>query len=115
MRSYAGLMSIRTLFAVLVALAVLFAPSVTSPAMASAPDHQMQMMQAGNCEMPVSGKSGHDKMDGNCCIAMCTATAVPPSVPVLEKHVPGKTAYFSAPLFSLGSPIELPTPPPRRS
>lgn len=114
MRSYARLMSIRRLFAILVALAVLFAPSVTSTAMASAPDHQMQMMQAGHCEMPMSGKSGHDKMDGkNCCISMCMAVAINPSAPPAEHALAHVQATFPTPKSYLGHLTEIATPPPR--
>lgn len=45
-------MSIRTLFAMLVAVAVLFAPALTraGEAFAAVPDHHMQTMESGHCK-----------------------------------------------------------------
>ena len=71
--------SLRPLFATLVAFAMLFAPLAmeAGSAMAMAPaDHQSQMMEKGHCgDQPAKGKDGK-VMDKSCCVAMCTAVAV---------------------------------------
>lgn len=107
-------MSIRKLFAILVALAVLLAPGVTGSAMAAAPDHDMQMMQAGHCDMPVSGKADHDKMAGkNCCIAMCMAVALAPASRADVRPPRAAIAQFALPRTYHGTLSEIATPPPR--
>ena len=114
MRSYARLMSIRTLFAILVALAVLLAPGVTGAAMAASPDHHMQMMQSGHCNMPMSGKSDHDKMSGkNCCISMCMAVAIAPSAPADVQPLSAQVTQFALARTYHGTLAEIATPPPR--
>ena len=115
-----GSVNIRKLFGILVALAVLFAPALTSAgaAYAAVPEHQMQMMDAGHCTSAPSGNHGksgtHDKsMTKSCCIAMCMALAVAPSAPV-ESRMPQRiVTVFPAPSFRLGLPAEIATPPPR--
>src|SRR5438093_794418 len=67
MRAYACLVSIRKLFAILVALAVLFAPSVTYASMPAATPHHHggQMMEMGDWQMQGMDMSqmDHSKMD----------------------------------------------------
>ena len=109
-------MSIRKLFTLLLALAVLVAPDVTSAAMAASPHHDMAMMEAGHCQSPASGGAHHDKMDGkSCCIAMCMALAVAPSIPTEPMPPRQQLAGFMAPNAYHGLPAEIATPPPRRS
>ena len=52
MSAYVPSVSIRKLFAMLVAVAVMFVPAVTgmSAALAAVPDHHMQMMSTGHCK-----------------------------------------------------------------
>lgn len=117
--AYGNPVSLRNLFATIIALALLFAPAAmqSGAAMASSmpSNHHSQMMDKGHCgEKPEDRKSG---MAGGelCCVAMCAAVAVAsastvkafaflPSVerPALEQ--PGHS--FLA---------ELATPPPRRA
>jgi hypothetical protein len=107
--------SIRKLFALLLAVSVLFAPGVAGAAMASSPHHAMQMMQSGHCQTPPSS-SGDHKMGGkSCCIAMCMAVAVAPSAPAQSSPPRQQVAQFSAPQTYRGLPAEIATPPPRGS
>lgn len=109
-------MSIRKLFAILVALSVLFAPAVTGAAMAAAPHHSMQMIAAGHCQAPPAKSDDHDKMGGkNCCISMCTAVAVAPSAPAETTEPRQQIAEFIPPKTYHGLLTEIATPPPRRS
>ena len=128
MRAYAPAVSIRKLLTLFVAIAVLFAPSMTraGQVMAAVPDHQMQMMDSGHCKSPPStdnpdtakhGKSGsHDKgKDKSCCMAMCMAVALSP--PLSES---GDSVHAALPTFPLlsqyhGRITEIATPPPRRA
>ena len=114
-------MSLRTLFAALVAMAVLFAPAMTraGQAFAAVPDHHAQMMQSGHCKMAPSHSSDgersskNDKAGMSCCISMCMAVAVTPPAPLAV--VP---THAAAPTFPLthqyhGLIAEIATPPPR--
>src|SRR5437764_12059482 len=110
------LMSIRALFAILVAIAVLLAPTISGAAMAAAPHHGMEMMEAGHCQSPPSNNGHHDRTDGkSCCIAMCMALAVAPSAPAEISPSREQMAQFAAPQAYRGLPAEIATPPPRHS
>lgn len=116
MRSYGLFVSIPKLFAILLALSVLFGPAVTGAAMAAAPHQGMQMMEVGHCQSPPSKSGDHDKMgDKNCCIAMCTAVAVAPSVPAEITEPRRQMAQFASPKAYHGLLAEIATPPPRHS
>ena len=116
MRSYGASVSIRKLFAIILALSVLFAPAVAGAAMAASPQHDMQMMEAGHCEAPPSGTAHHDKMDGkSCCISMCMAVAVAPSTPAETMPLRQEVAEFALPKTYHGLHGEISTPPPRIS
>jgi hypothetical protein len=107
--------SIRRLFAILLALSVLIAPSVTSAAMAAAPQHAMQMMEAGHCHMPTA-PADHGNADGkSCCISMCMAVAVAPSAPAEVAPPRQQMAQFAPPAVYQGTLTEIATPPPRHS
>ena len=115
MNAHGHPMSIRKLLTALIALAVLFAPAVTSAAAANAavPDHQMQMMDSGHCK---SIPSSHDKSDGHsCCISIFLGLAAARSVPLAEiKPLVSPPVSFIPTLHRpyLG---EIATPPPRHS
>lgn len=115
MSAYNHPMSSRKLFAILVAVAVLFAPAFTGAGMASAtvPDHHAQMMEKGHCEAP--GDEDQDKSTGKmaCCSAMCMAVAVTPAGVSIAKPLVGDVSVASLPAFQTGAPAELATPPPR--
>lgn len=109
-------MSIRKLFALLLAVSVLFAPGVAGAAMASSPYHAMQMMQGGHCQTMPSSSGGDHKMTGkSCCIAMCMAVAVAPSTPAQSSPLRQQVAQFAPPQTYRGLPAEIATPPPRRA
>jgi hypothetical protein len=116
MSAYAHPVNIRRFLAIFIALAVLFAPSVTYAAMpmAAAPHHDMQMMDMGHCQMPPSKNSDHNKFDGkSCCISMCMAVAVAPSAPADGVEPNHPVTYFAAPQSWHGYLGEIATPPPR--
>jgi hypothetical protein len=116
MRAYARLVSIRKFFAIVLALAVLFAPGVTSMAMAATPHQDMQMMEAGHCQTPPSSSGDQHKMGSkSCCIAMCMAIAVTPSAPAQTSPPLQQMTQFAPPKAYHGLPAEIATPPPRRS
>src|SRR5437764_9056223 len=98
----------------LLALAVLFAPSVTASASASEPSHDMQMMRVGHCQGPMPGAP--DKNAGKtCCTSICMGVALSPPAPQAEAAVQIASPEFAAPVPLTGLPTALPTPPPRLS
>jgi len=107
-------MAIRKLLGVLIALAVLFAPSaVAAEHIAMMPGHDMQTMEMGHWDAPPS-KSDHDKAPAkNCCISMCMAVAVTPEAPVSDVEMQHPAAYFAVASSWHGYLGEIATPPPR--
>ena len=110
--------SLRPFFAILIAIAMLFAPLAmqTGSAMAMAPtDHQSQMMNKGHCsDQSASGKDS--KMAGkSCCAAMCTAVAVSPVSPVEPLAFERVADRPSLVQFRHSYLAKLATPPPRRA
>jgi len=105
----------RTLFAILIGMAMLMAPLVTASgsAMAMVPsDHHAQMMKSGHCgDQPV--KQGGKVADKSCCVAMCAAVAIAPMMNI-EPHryavVVERPALYQDHHSFLA---KLPTPPPR--
>lgn len=106
---------IRKLFAIILALALLFAPSVVAAEHAAAmPLHDMQMMQMGHCEGMPSKPADHGKSDGkSCCISMCMAVAVAPSAPAEAAEARHAVTYFVVLQSWHGFLGEIATPPPR--
>jgi hypothetical protein len=104
--------SIRRLFAIFVALGVLFAPSVTYASVAMAPHHDMQMMEMGHCESPPATADGKAPVK-SCCISMCVAVALAPSVPANAVELEHSASYFAVPVSWHGYLGEIATPPPR--
>jgi hypothetical protein len=116
MRASASPVSVQKLFTILVALAVLFAPSaVSAEHIAMIHGHDMQMMEIGHCAMLPSSKTGdHNKADGkSCCISMCMAVALAPSAPADAAEPKHNASYFTVPQFWHGYLGEIATPPPR--
>ena len=111
-------MSIRRLFAVLMAIAVLLGPVLThgSAAAAAIPDHHAQMMASGHCEAPLSELPGEDTTGAmTCCIALCSAVPAAPPAPLSEaplERAPLLSAVSTAHVSYLA---EIATPPPRRA
>ena len=117
MSAYAHRMSLRTLFAALVAIAVLFAPALTraGEAFAAVPDHHAQMMKSGHCKMTPSHSPDDGKAGMTCCISMCMAVAVATPLPDAAVPVHDSVVSFSLTERYHGLPAEIATPPPRRS
>jgi hypothetical protein len=114
MRADLRLMSFKSLFAILVALAVLVAPSAAFAGMAVAAHHRgMQSMEMGHCQTPPSKDADRGKADKNCCISMCLTLAVAPAAPAGAVEVPHAVTYFTAPQSWHGYLGEIATPPPR--
>lgn len=108
------IMSVRRLFAALIALAVLFAPAITrvGEAYAAVPDHHTQMMTKGHCESPPD--ENQDKSaDNSCCFQLCMAVATELSAPADRQPLLGSTETPALQSFLVGIPAELATPPPR--
>jgi hypothetical protein len=110
--------SLRPLFAILIAVAMLFAPLAmqSGSAMAMAPaDHHSQMMEKGHCgEQPAKGDHGKST-EKSCCVAMCTAVAVAPVSPAEPFAFPQSVERPALAQSSHSFLAELPTPPPRRA
>ncbi|HEV8407892.1 MAG TPA: hypothetical protein VGQ34_08135 [Sphingomicrobium sp.] len=108
-------MSFGRLGALMIALAVLFAPALThaGAAFAAMPSHDMQIMEAGHCQAPPSQSGHHDKDGKSCCISLTIGVAACPSAPVGAAIVLGSPPVFR--LATLHRPYlgELATPPPR--
>lgn len=119
MRRYAFSVSIRKLLAIFVTLTLLFAPAAASADAAATVhgQHEMMMMDhSGPCQMPLGGAAGHQKGDGkSCCLSMCIAVAVAPSVPSHALPVRQQVAQFASFKSYQGVPAEIATPPPRAS
>lgn len=121
MSAYAPPVSIRKLFAMLLAVAVLFAPAVTgmSAALAAVPDHHMQMMSTGHCKATPSGKNSDSspakdsKAAKPCCMAMCLAVAAMPAEIEASPPLIGIASVPTLQNFLIGVPAEIATPPPR--
>lgn len=111
-----AVMSLRPLFAILIAIGMFLAPLGirSGAAMAMAPaDHHGQMAMGEHCgEQPA--KTKHEKQgESACCVAMCMAVA-PTSSAKLEPHFLAASIGIPAPDRSARSFLaELPTPPPR--
>jgi len=108
-----ALVTLRPIFAILIAFAMLFSPFAMQSAMVATSGDHGQAMAADHCgEQSPDGKL--DTSSGKpCCAAMCAAIAVaPPS--------PAENIAFARPLHrpalvraSLSFLAKLPTPPPR--
>lgn len=108
--------SFRKLLSPLIALAVLFAPALSSAtaAQSAMPDHQIQMMEAGHCHSMPSGH--HDKSDGKtCCISVTIGIAFAPCRAVAELRAPAPRPVSSVPTLHRPYLGEIATPPPRVS
>jgi hypothetical protein len=116
MHAYPASVSVRKLFAILVALAVLFAPAFSraGEAFAAAPDHHAQMMEGGHCQSPPAESDGHDKAaEKSCCISMCMGVAVTPPAPARAEGPAPAPAVSAIPPLHLSYLGEIATPPPK--
>lgn len=107
---------LRPLFAMLIAIAMLFAPFAMQfgSAMAMVPaDHHPQMMESGHCgEQPAKDHDGKS-VDKSCCVAMCTAIAVAPVAPLEPRAFAKNVDSPTLSPYHHSFVAKLPTPPPR--
>lgn len=116
MSAYAPPVSPRSLFAILIAMAMLFAPFAMQHggAMAAAPSKpHSQMMPEGHCGgQPNDGKAAK-AIDGSCCATMCASIVIAPMSPT-ERLALSRSAERPSPqAFQHSYLAKLPTPPPR--
>lgn len=114
MSAYSRPVALQKLFAIIVAVAVLFAPSLAHASMmaGAASAHQTQTMEMGHCDW-APGKSDGKTPVKSCCIAMCMAVAISPATPAgvaMLQHTP---TYFAVLTSWHGHLGEIATPPPR--
>ena len=109
-------MSIRKLFAILIAVAVSLTPAFTgaNTAFAADPDHHAQRTDKGHCD-PAMDMDQDTPVDMVCCGAMCMAVAVTPSASPIGKPLLGSVPVAGLHNFQTGIPAEIATPPPRNS
>lgn len=114
-------MSIRAFFAMLLAVAVFFAPTLAraGEAFAAVPDHHAQMMKSGHCKNMSSDEdtpADKDKAAAkSCCTSMCMAIAIVPTPPLLAERFHQAASSPGVSSFNMISPAELATPPPKFS
>lgn len=109
--------TMRTLFALFAALAVLFAP-LSSPAYAAASvsdDHHAQMAADGHCKVKPTPDSKDPAPAKSCCVATCASLAVAPSGADRGLEPKPEPAIFTLATHRLGYLGEIATPPPRRT
>jgi len=109
-------MSLRPLFAILVAIGMVLAPlAIRSGAtMAMAPsDHQEQMAMDDHCGAQPA-KTKHDKSgESACCVAMCMAIAPAPAARLEPQFLTAPLDRPAPDRFGRSFLARLPTPPPR--
>ena len=109
-------MSLRPLFAILVAVGMLLAPLGirSGAAMAMAPsNHHEQAGMGEHCgEQPT--KTSHEKSsESACCVAMCMAVAPAASARIEPQFLTASLDRPAPDRFGRSFLAELPTPPPR--
>ena len=106
--------SIRPIFAVLIALAMLFAPFAMQGAMAAAPsDHHAQAMDMTDCADQADDGKIDNMVDQSCCAAMCAGMALAPALTgdlAIRERTPDQPATEH---FGRSYVAKLATPPPR--
>jgi hypothetical protein len=116
-RHYLVRMGLRPLFAMLIGLAMLFAPlgsrSGSAVAMAPPADHHARMMDSGHCGERPANRDHGKAPDKSCCVAMCAAVSVAPSASIEPPILPRSVQRPSLVRFNHSFLAELPTPPPR--
>jgi hypothetical protein len=110
-------MTLRQLSAVMIAVAMLFAPvamaSGSAMAMPPTADHHAQAIDSGHCEeQPGPSKDSHSD-EQPCCAAMCTGIAVAPAGPAEPLALAASPDRPSPSGLGHSFLAELPTPPPR--
>ena len=114
MSAYLPVVSMQKLFALMVAVSVLFAPAFASASQATPamPDHHAQMKMKRHCES--APDDDQNKRAGkSCCFQMCMAVAAEPVKPFVPQVLLSGAAPSALQSFPVGTPAELATPPPR--
>lgn len=116
MRAPNSIARIRNLVAILLAVVLLLAPTLTRAGMISAvqPHHAHMMEQTGHCHIPPSDSGDSDKSAGkSCCISTCLAITNDAAAP--SDNQPLQRAALTVPvtIFHVGFLGEIATPPPR--
>ena len=102
------------LFALFIALSLLFGPLAMDRAMAAAPAGHAQMTDDGHCQPAEKGQP--DKaMAKPCCAAMCATPAIVPEASASEPLFGRLPASPASASFHRGVLSEISTPPPRVS
>ncbi len=101
------------LFALFIALSLLFGPLAMDRAMAATPAaSHSQMTEDGHCQPADEGKA--DKATSKpCCAAMCATAAVVPEASASEPLFARLLAIPAPPAYHRGVLSEIATPPPR--
>lgn len=108
--------SLRPVFAVLIALAMAFAPFAmqSGSARAAMPsDHHAQVKDAAHCTG--SERKAGKTVDHSCCAAMCAAAALAPALAAYLPMVAPGDDRPAIEQFGRSHLAKLPTPPPRAS
>ena len=117
MSAYGPTMSIQRLFVLFIAFAMSFSPlaiqSGGAMAMAPAADHHARMMDSDHCGEQPAKNDDRTPDDKSCCVAMCTAIAVAPVVPIEPHALASSTEQPSLVEVDHSFLAKLPTPPPR--
>lgn len=116
--SILGAMKVQTIFAILIAAAMLLAPLAirSGAAMAMAPSaHTEQMIDKGHCSGQTGQPDGGQDPGDNCCTAMCNGLAIAAAAPVEAAVSPEPLLTVSPVADRHGVSAKLPTPPPRLS
>ena len=111
-------MKIHTVFAILIAAAMLLAPLAirSGAAMAMAPSaHPEQTIDKGHCSGPAGQPDGGQDTGDPCCAAMCNGLAVAAAAPVEAAANPEPLLTVAPVADRHGVCAKLPTPPPRLS
>ena len=111
-------MKVHTVFAILIAAAMLLAPLAirSGAAMAMAPSaHPGQTIDKGHCSGQAGQPDGGEDPGDNCCTAMCNGLAVAADSPVGSAAEPEPLLGVSPVADRHGVSAKLPTPPPRLS
>lgn len=117
-RTYGASMSLRPIFAMFVALAVLLAPafSPAGKALAAGSVHHGQTIDSAHCQ---SGETADSEADGemgadkSCCISMCMGVALPAPMPAASVQPSVAAAMSRIASLHLSHLGEIATPPPK--
>lgn len=101
-------------FALMAAIAMLFAPVLMNASMANASpsDGHAQMAEKAHCA-PASDTDQDQAPEMACCGAMCMAVAITHATVPVEAPAHSSIPVAKLHAFRTGAPAELATPPPR--